>query len=291
SYDVGTLWFNSFDDVVGNGAEELRVAALAALNEPLTDPRADQLRAATRGVVASVPNGRTLRDQATTLGWGHNEPFDGLVGLPAGGARVITVGGMRLTVVCPHMKELEVYNKAWDRWLKKAGPQDAATPAEFGDTSPYNLSSIVVHAEREGRTMLLTGDARGDHILTGLDQSGIAKDGRTHVDILKLPHHGSLRNIDPSFFARITAGHYVISANGHDGNPDQETLDAIAASRPDDDFEIHLTNDETDDDSQKDLIAHVSAFLDERTRTKRTFRVSARKDPALSLRIDLLEGS
>jgi len=292
SYDVQTLWHNSFDDILGNSAEELRTAALDALQKPIGDPRADQIREAGRAVVASVPNGRTLRDQAKQLGWGVNEPFDGLVALPKEGARTIKLGGLKLTVVCPHASELEDLNKAWDRWLKKAQAKhdgNAGTPADFSDTSPYNLSSIVVLAECEGRTMLLTGDARGDHVLSGLDQAGIATGGKTHVDILKLPHHGSLRNIDPTFFERITADHYVISANGHDGNPDKETLDAIVAARADDDFEIHLTNDETDDDSKNPLKEHVSAFLADRKRAGRAFRMSARKDPALSLRIDLLE--
>jgi beta-lactamase superfamily II metal-dependent hydrolase len=293
SYDVQTLWFNSFDDVVGNSAEELRSAALDALEGPVGDPRADEIREAGRAVVASVPNGRTLRDQAEKLGWGHNDPFDGLVALPAAGARTIKLGGMSLTVVAPHAPELEHLAKAWETWLRKAREKAdaAAAPAEFSDESPYNLSSIVVHAECDGKSMLLTGDARGDHVLSGLDQAGIAKDGATHVDILKLPHHGSLRNIDPTFFQRITADHYVISANGHDGNPDKETLDMIVASRADDDFEIHLTNDETDDDSQVELVQHVSAFLADQQASGRQFRVSARKDPALSLRIDLLEAS
>ena len=81
-------------------------------------------------------------------------------------------------------------------------------------------------AECEGKRMLLTGDARDDHILAGLDEAGIAKDGKTHVDILKLPHHGSIRNMRPEFFERVTADHYVISANGRDGNPETDDADS-----------------------------------------------------------------
>ena len=35
-----------------------------------------------------------------------------------------------------------------------------------------------------------------------------------HVDVLKMPHHGSDRNMDRAFLERITADHYVFSGNG-----------------------------------------------------------------------------
>ena len=80
--------------------------------------------------------------------------------------------------------------------------------------------------------MLLTGDARGDHVLEGLEAANLLKDGKCHVDLLKLPHHGSNRNLEPKFFEQITADHYVVSSNGERfDNPDQETLEWLAAAR------------------------------------------------------------
>jgi hypothetical protein len=288
SVAVQTLWHNSFDDIVGNSADELRTLAVDA---PGGDPIAD----ATKAVVASVPNGRTLREHAQTLGWSINDPFEALVALPAQGARTIKLGGMTLTVLCPPAKQLAVLDKAWEAYLKKAAKQPAdpggAAPATAKpDTSPYNLSSIVVYAECEGKTMLLTGDGLSDHILSGMQQAGLMQDGKAHVNILKLPHHGSERNMTQAFFDAISADHYVISANGHDGNPDLATLRMIPASREDDDFEIHLTNDVEDDDSLDPLKAHVLAFRQERKDSGRKFKLTARQDPALSLRIDLLDG-
>jgi hypothetical protein len=289
-YDVRTLWHNAFDDIIGNDADELRTAAVEVLSKPIGDPRADEIRAAGLAVVASVGQGRELRDQAKQLGWGINEPFDGPVVLPKDGVRTITLGAVKLTVVCPHEAQLEKLHDVWDKWLKehpKAVAQDAAATAAFTDNSPYNLSSIVVHAECNGMTMLLTGDARGDHVLSGLDEAGIAQGGKTHLDILKLPHHGSIRNLDPTFFERITADHYVISANGRDGNPETETLDMIAATRDDDDFTIHLTNRT----GKGDLEQRLDAFLAAKQASGRTYGVSFRDEQAHALRIDLLEGS
>jgi hypothetical protein len=241
-------------------------------------------------VVASVADGRELTDPARTLGWAVNEPFDGPVALPAAGPRTITLAGMELRVICPHQQQLDKLHQAWDEWLEEHPKAVAgAVPAAVTrDNSPYNLSSIVVFAECEGKRMLLTGDARDDHILKGLEDAGIAgSDGTTHVDILKLPHHGSIRNMRPEFLQRVTADHYVISADGRHGNPETETLDLIAASRADDDFEIHLTNRVGTDTLQ----ARLNAFLDAKEKSGRAYRMSFRDEAASSLRIDLLEAA
>ncbi len=287
SYEVGTLWHNSFDDILGNDAEDLRTAAVEILSKPVDDRIADEVRAAGLAVVASVAEGRELRQQAEKLGWTVNEPFDGPVVLPEEGVRTITLGPLKLTVVCPHAAQLKKLHAAWEKWLK-AHPKAVANPASAAagrDNSPYNLSSIVVLAECDGKTMLLTGDARDDHVLSGLDAAGIAQDGKTHVDILKLPHHGSIRNMRAEFFERVTADHYVISADGRHGNPETATLDLIAAGRSDDDFTIHLTNRIGTDD----LRPRLDAFVAAKATAQRGYGLQFRDEDALSLRIDLLE--
>jgi hypothetical protein len=59
---------------------------------------------------------------------------------------------------------------------------------------------------------------------------------------LKVPHHGSSRNMEPIFFERLPADHYVFSGNGEHGNPERETLEMLLEGRGDDaDYTIHLT--------------------------------------------------
>jgi hypothetical protein len=63
---------------------------------------------------------------------------------------------------------------------------------------------------------ILTGDARGDKILEGLELVGLLeKGGNMHVDVLKVPHHGSDNNMAPIFFTRVTADHYVFSGRAN----------------------------------------------------------------------------
>ena len=257
-YEVGGLWHNAFDDVLGN--------------------RASELAAAPGPVVASVGQGRLLRDQAIRLGWPRNQPFNGLVVAP----RAVPFGDATLTVVAPAAPALDDLNAKWEDVLRKKAEKGQV--AEYDDRSVFNLSSIVVLAEAGGKSMLLCGDARGDHVLTGLESAGrLAAGGSLALDILKLPHHGSIRNVDTDFFARLPARHYVISANGRDGNPESATLEAIAASRADDDFTIHLTNH----DGKDDLAARLDAFVAARDAAGRGYGIAFREEGSLGLRIDL----
>ena len=60
---------------------------------------------------------------------------------------------------------MKALQEEWDKQIKKAG---VAKIAEFADDSVFNLSSITVLATFKKKTMLLTGDARGDYVLAGL---------------------------------------------------------------------------------------------------------------------------
>jgi len=63
----------------------------------------------------------------------------------------------------------------------------------------------------------------------------------THVDVLKVPHHGSANNLDDDFFQRITADHYVLSGDGEHGNPERETLQMLLDARGRAKYTVHLT--------------------------------------------------
>ena len=56
------------------------------------------------------------------------------------------------------------------------------------------------------------------------------RNGRFHVDVLKVPHHGSDRNTTREFFNTVIAEYYIISANGRDDNPSISTLKWIIES-------------------------------------------------------------
>ncbi|HEV7889830.1 MAG TPA: hypothetical protein VGP08_04285 [Pyrinomonadaceae bacterium] len=283
-YDVLKLWHNSFDDILGNkdaGFAALDAAVNASSAGDGTFPAGFHLNEQAAAIVANVPEGRELKRNAVRLGIFVNEEPGKLLMAPAQGRFDVDMGdGLTLTVVGPSKPRLDALQKEWDAKLEHFGLGiPASESAATLDNSPPNLSSIVVLAEADGKRILLTGDARGDFVIDGLRSAGMLDDeGKIHVDILKLPHHGSKRNVPPDFFSTVTADHYVISANGKNDNPDIPTLKMISTARTDDDFTIHLTNWEQ----------RLEDFFEQEKQHGRNYTVVFREDDdAVSLRIDL----
>lgn len=250
---ISGVWHNSFDDIIGNNPAELTAAVTAQFGAASLsgDPDPDDLKGIdpeAAKVLASVGQGFQLRDDIRGLKLRINPPFAGKLVLAKAKARKIDMGkGLSFTVVGPMNPEVVKLQKDHDEFLKKAaakGKKTEAALAAFTDTSVPNLSSVVVYAEAGKKSMLLTGDARGDKILKGLELVGLlTADGKStmHVDVFKCPHHGSKRNNDPILFRRITADHYVFSGNGEHGNPARETLEMLLGERGDEDYTVHLT--------------------------------------------------
>ncbi|PZA13195.1 hypothetical protein DNX69_02100 [Rhodopseudomonas palustris] len=253
---VTSLWHNSFDDLLSTKPDELTsgfgtASILAGADANLfagVEVGDNEEEAAAQAVLASVPQGRTLRDDAADLGWKPNHKFKGKLILTAPEVAPVDLNCVSITVAGPMQKELQALQDLHDQWLRRrksegTRPTASAMLAAFVDKSVPNLSSIVLLAECGGKTMLLTGDARGDKIIEGLEMAGKLAEGETlHVDILKVPHHGSDNNMETSFFERVTADHYVFSGNGDHGNPERATLQMLLDARGvDDDYTIHLT--------------------------------------------------
>jgi hypothetical protein len=198
-------------------------------------------------VLASITQGRQLRDDARVLGWKANREFKGKLILASSKSKPVALAGnLKVTVAGPMQAELVALQEAHDKWVReqiaKKKLDSQASLAAFVDESVPNLSCIVVLAEVGNKCMLLTGDARGDKILQGMELAGVLeKDGRMHVDVLKVPHHGSDNNMDTSFFDRVTADHYVFSGDGEHGNPERRTMEMLFDVRSNEAFTIHLT--------------------------------------------------
>jgi hypothetical protein len=247
---IKSVWHNTFDDIIGNSPKELTAAVTAQFGTASLsgEPDTDGLDPDVARVLASVSQGFRLRDDLRGLKLRINPEFEGKLVIAKKKAKTIDMGkGLKFTVVGPMHDEIAKLQKDHDAFLKKKEKEKgtAGVLAAFTDSSVANLSSVVVLAEVGKKRMLLTGDARGDKILQGLELVGLLKnDGKStmHVDVFKGPHHGSDRNTEPILFRRVTADHYVFSGNGEHGNPERETLQMLFDERGDeDDFTIHLT--------------------------------------------------
>jgi hypothetical protein len=240
---VLNFWHNTFDDIIASKPDEL-VASVKASFGPASlsgEPDTEGLDPHTAKVLASVGQGLRLRDDARALGLRINSEFGGKLIKAPGRQPKDLPGGLKLTVAGPMEDELLDLQKEHAEFLKKAEKNKEAVAA-FTDSSVANLSSIVVLAETGGKKMLLTGDARGDKILLGLEEIGLLRPGgKMKVDILKMPHHGSDRNMEKTFLERVLADHYVFSGDGEHGNPERNTFQMLRDARADENFLIHLT--------------------------------------------------
>jgi beta-lactamase superfamily II metal-dependent hydrolase len=217
------LWHNSWvRSIDPDGTIAPRLKALMTASRTAAMPNATN---ATLGIT----EGSALRAKANLLNLPINKsvPATHLITVDDV-SKPITFGNLTLRIVAPTKKNLDKLRKEWVEWLEQQEndvAKDDPMVMANSDRSVPNLSSIAVIAKAHGKTLLLTGDGRSDHLLEGLEMAGqLDKKGHMHVDVLKLAHHGSELDVTPEFFERVGADTYVVSANGRYGNPDYSTL-------------------------------------------------------------------
>jgi hypothetical protein len=245
------LLHNSFDALAGEGeGGSARRAGgatvLAGLGQALELPGGKTADEGARKVLQSYPQGSKLSSLAAALRIARNPPDQSVLMFDGVKPRRLAMGDATLTVVGPLKEEVDKLRAKWLEWQAKKDKQKKpeASLAAYLDRSVPNLASIVALVEEKGKRILLTGDARGDKVLRGLELAKLlpaAGKGAMQVDILKLPHHGSVRNLDHDFFERIHADHYVASGDGTHGNPDREMFEMIEKARPEGGCTIHIT--------------------------------------------------
>jgi len=228
---VDELWHNAFTDIVGDADDKyLKTAGGAAV--------ASAAGTTGGGIIASVGQGKQLRSLANKLGWVVNNERPLM--MAGTGDDTIPVGELKLTILGPSHERLVKLQKEFAKHVKAAEAKKA-TVVEYDDNSPANLGSIIVFVTDGKKKILLTGDGRGDYILEGIENAKLMKKGKFAVDVLKVPHHGSIRDLDRDFFENIPATDYVISANGKFDNPDIATLEMLLDVRGNEAYNVHLT--------------------------------------------------
>src|SRR5688572_16257640 len=237
---IDGLWHNAFSQTVDpNGVIAPRIKQIVAAGAVASMGHA--------GVdLMGIGEGANLQREAGLLGIDINPDTPDPIIVDEEQV-LVEFGNLALTIVGPTQANLDRLQEEWEAWLDKHEDgllaRDPQTLAN-SDRSVPNLSSICVIAEADGISALLTGDARSDHLLQGLEAMGWLENGTVHFDLIKLPHHGSDRNATKTFFRKVTADRYLISADGKNGNPDLATLIWIveAAQAREEEITIYLTN-------------------------------------------------
>jgi beta-lactamase superfamily II metal-dependent hydrolase len=242
---VRALWHNSFGRTIDPTGEIRDRLKVMVANSGQSKTKLQMTSLALDGVA----EGSKLRLDSKALSIPVNPSFPTDIISTDDTSGLIISDNLRIRIVGPTKQNLEQLRKDWIEWLdnhENANLDTNPQLAEYADKSIPNLSSIMFFAEADGKTILFTGDGRGDHLLDGLKMTGLmGNNGMMIVDVLKLPHHGSNRNVNKEFFEKVVADKYIVSANGRYGNPDLDTLKWIVESAKErhQEIEILATNE------------------------------------------------
>ena len=269
---IHRLWHNGFSDLLKDNAKPIE-EALAAMAPILSGAIGEAVREAGRAqgeLVTSV--GEAIRVSRRVGPKQLGIPLNSIPDA-SGKAKLlmvrknqpaISLGGFAITIIGPTSAQLKVLREEWNTFLRsakgkkqllqirqKARDDEGALGATdlgrllaamslqaeaFGDpdsvTTP-NLASLMLFVEEGGKTILLTGDARWDQMVEGLEETQLLQPGQSlAVDILKVPHHGSENNVvDTDLLDRVTARHYIFCGDGFRGNPEIDVLDVMVKHR------------------------------------------------------------
>ena len=191
--------------------------------------------------------------------------------LLAGNPPQLKVGSMEFIVIGPSQADLAKLRDEWNEWLRqnqdtladirrkaKADEElfksdvdrllapltrQAGSFIDFQltlakklgnrtEVTTPNLASLMFFAREGNRSILLTGDGHADDALKGLKQRNLLDaNGKLHVDVLKVPHHGSEHNMTAAFAQAVTADDYIFCGNGFATNPEVDVIDLLVKER------------------------------------------------------------
>jgi beta-lactamase superfamily II metal-dependent hydrolase len=231
---ISKLWHNSFNDLLQTNQDPntFLKRSLLTLNFKSNEEQKKMENSLTSVIMKGFQQATDLTSSAISLKIPINTEFDKLIQVGTI-PKLIKSKDITFRILGPTKKNLEKLREEWKDWLNKRKLNQNIQFELFQilDKSIPNLSSIILLAEANNKKILFTGDGLGDDIVETLTSSAMLdKQGKFHVDILKVPHHGSDRNVSLEFFNTVHGDYYVISANGRDDNPSIDTLKWIIES-------------------------------------------------------------
>lgn len=139
---------------------------------------------------------------------------------------ILDIDGAKITVLAPteeklkpaldQMERAEFLSQTSD-WHRSIDELKEC-PYPLRDSSISNQSSIVFVFEYQDIRMLFCGDASADIIV-----GGMADMDRRQFNLVKLPHHGSSRNVSEELFASLSSDYFLICADGTQ-HPNKQTI-------------------------------------------------------------------
>lgn len=268
--EIGEIWHNGLFRLVGDDLAPVVESVLSTVATVLAGSPREELRDVASALDDIVTGERasmelSRRLSPDQLGIALNPPTAGLLmkrgasGAPASNEQV-AVGSLQLLLLGPSDDDITKLRVSWQTWvdnnqvaLRNLQEKMLADEERLGMLSPRivanpmldqawgeglsqvtaaNLASLMFLVEEGSKTVLLTGDGVSSEILQGLQHHGkLNANGRVHVNVLKVQHHGAKANVEENFVECVTADHYVFCGNGAHDNPEIEVIEAFANAR------------------------------------------------------------
>jgi len=231
---IGKLWHNSFNDLLQIDVEPKKFFKNIFQTQNLLSKKEEEKK---EKIIASIimkgfQQGKDLALLANSLKISINPGFQKLF-VVNDAVKTVQLKNVTFYMLGPTKKNLNKLREEWKDWLsgKKLITNSEFELFQILDKSIPNLASIMFLAEIKNKKILFTGDGLGEDVISVLSKNGMLdKQGKIHVDVVKVPHHGSDRNVSKEFFNTVNADYYLISANGRDDNPSLATLKWIIES-------------------------------------------------------------
>lgn len=180
---------------------------------------------------------------------------------------------VKIQVIAPSENARDIYKEEYKKLYPAVSAKGVAKQMEKSlkdladeEIDPayqkVNNSSIAMIIQTRDKSYLMTGDSMATDMYNFLTEHlQYSKDNPLHVDVMKMPHHGSRYNINNDLLDVIDCNKYLITTDGGSGNanhPDRQTIAKILKrdGRPDKHIEIHLNYSRNGD-----MKAHGSNFL------------------------------
>jgi beta-lactamase superfamily II metal-dependent hydrolase len=231
---ITKLWHNSFNYLLQTDEDpnSFFKKSILSMNFDSEEEKKKMENSIPSIIMTGFQQASDLSSFANSLKIPINPEFDKLI-MEENALKTIKFNDITFHILGPSKKNLDKLRKEWAEWHDKniLDQKLVFDLIHILDKSIPNLSSIMLLAASHDKNILFTGDGSADDVINALSEgSMLDNQGKFHVDVLKVPHHGSDRNVTPDFFNTVTADYYVISANGRDDNPSVNTLKWIIES-------------------------------------------------------------
>lgn len=110
------------------------------------------------------------------------------------------------------------------------------------DEGGHNSQSIIILAECEGKKLLLPGDSTTKELCDALQRYNKTSGASLELDFMKLPHHGSTRNVTKNILNEVTCSNFIISTKKNNKYyfPNKETIAKLIRYRDSADKAINV---------------------------------------------------